>query len=53
MNKIPHIDPVSDLNPEQRELLRLLALGEKEIAEGKGYSARSVFRESDEFLKNE
>ncbi len=32
---------------EERELLRLLAMGEKEIASGKGYSLDSVLKEAD------
>lgn len=32
---------------EERELLRFLAVGEKEIASGKGYSLDSVLKEAD------
>ena len=35
----------------ERELLQLLAVGEKEIAEGKGHTLSSVFKEADELLK--
>jgi prevent-host-death family protein len=35
----------------ERELLRLLALGEKEIARGEGYSLDSVLREADSILR--
>ena len=35
----------------ERELLQLLAVGEKEIAEGKGHTLASVFKEADELLK--
>ncbi|MBN1271131.1 MAG: type II toxin-antitoxin system Phd/YefM family antitoxin [Candidatus Aminicenantes bacterium] len=35
----------------ERELLRLLALGEREIAKGKGYSLDSVLREADALLR--
>ena len=34
----------------ERELLRLLATGEKEIAERKGYSLDSVLKEADSLL---
>jgi prevent-host-death family protein len=34
----------------ERELLRLLALGEKEIAAGKGHSLDSVMKEADAIL---
>ena len=34
----------------ERELLRLLAMGEKEIGEGKGYTLSSVMREADQLL---
>ena len=37
----------------ERELLRLLARGENEIAEGKGYSLDSVLKEADALLANE
>ncbi|HUV36098.1 MAG TPA: type II toxin-antitoxin system Phd/YefM family antitoxin [Patescibacteria group bacterium] len=36
---------------QERELLRLLALGEKEITSGKGYSLDSVLKEADTLLK--
>ena len=36
---------------EERELLRLLAVGEKEIASGKGYSLDSVLKEADALLE--
>jgi len=35
----------------ERELLRLLAAGEKEIAAAEGYTLASVMREADEVLK--
>ncbi|MCA9233298.1 MAG: type II toxin-antitoxin system Phd/YefM family antitoxin [Planctomycetales bacterium] len=35
----------------ERELLRLLAVGEKEIEAGEGYTLASVMREADEVLK--
>ena len=35
----------------ERELLRLLAVGEKEIAEGGGHTLTSVFKEADALLK--
>jgi len=38
-------------NQEERELLRLLAGGEKEIAAGKGHSLDSVLKEADEVLE--
>ena len=37
----------------ERELLRLLARGECEIAEGKGYSLDSVLKEADAILADE
>ena len=37
----------------ERELLRLLALGEKEIAKGKGYSLDHVLQEADKLLRDE
>lgn len=37
----------------ERELLRLLALGEKEIAKGEGYSLDGVLREADSLLREE
>lgn len=33
------------------ELLRLLAVGEKEIGEGRGHSLESVLKEADDLLK--
>jgi prevent-host-death family protein len=41
-----------DRTEHDREILRLLARGEKEIAEGKGYDISSVFAEADAMLKN-
>ena len=38
-------------NQKERELLRFLALGEKEIAAGKGYSLDSVLKEADALLE--
>ena len=38
---------------QEREILRLLAQGEKEIALGKGYSLDSVLKEADEMLEGE
>jgi len=35
----------------ERELLELLAQGEKEIAEGKGYTLASVMKEADALLR--
>ena len=35
----------------ERELLQLLAIGEKEIAEGEGHTLTSVFKEADALLK--
>ena len=37
----------------ERELLRLLALGEKEIAKGRGYSLEHVLQEADKLLRDE
>jgi len=37
----------------ERELLRALAVGEKEIAEGEGHSLSSVMREADALLKGD
>jgi prevent-host-death family protein len=37
----------------EKELLRLLAVGEKEIAKGRGYSLDNVLREADAILKDE
>jgi len=37
----------------ERELLRLLALGEREIAKGEGYSLESVLREADALLREQ
>ena len=36
----------------ENELLRLLATGEKEIGEGKGYSLDSILRQADGLLEN-
>jgi prevent-host-death family protein len=41
-----------DRAEHEREILRLLARGEKEIAEGKGYDMDTVFAEADILLKN-
>jgi len=38
---------------KENELLRLLAVGEKEIAQGKGHSIKSVFREADALLEHD
>ena len=38
---------------QERELLRLLARGEREIAEGTGYSLDSVLREADALLEGD
>jgi len=38
---------------EEREVLRLLARGEKEIASGKGYALESVMKEADALLAGE
>jgi len=35
---------------QENELLRLIALGEKEIARGKGYSLEGVLKEADALL---
>jgi len=37
----------------ERELLRLLAVGEKEISYGKGFSLDSVLKEADKILKGD
>ena len=37
----------------ERELLRALAVGEKEIAEGEGHSLSSVMKEADALLKGD
>ena len=37
----------------ERELLRLLARGEQEISEGKGYSLDDVLKEADSLLADE
>ncbi len=37
----------------ERELLRMLALGEKEIAKGQGYSLDRVLREADAILRED
>jgi prevent-host-death family protein len=36
----------------ERELLHLLAIGEKEIAEGEGHTLSSVLKEADALLKD-
>lgn len=38
---------------QERELLRLLAAGEREIAEGRGHSLASVMEEADALLAGE
>ena len=35
----------------ERELLRILAIGEKEVAEGEGHTLASVFKEADALLR--
>lgn len=37
----------------EREMLRLLAIGEQEIDEGKGHSLASVLKDADALLKGE
>ena len=37
---------------KERDILRLLALGETEIAKGKGYDLDAVFAEADKILNN-
>jgi len=37
---------------QERELLHLLAVGEKEIAEGEGHTLSSVLKEADALLKD-
>lgn len=37
---------------KEKELLHLLAAGEKELTQGKGYSLGSVLREADALLEN-
>ena len=37
---------------KERELLHLLAVGEKELAQGKGYLLESVLRDADALLEN-
>jgi len=37
---------------KEMELLHLLAVGEKELAQGKGYSLDSVLRDADALLEN-
>ena len=37
----------------ERELLRILAVGEKEITEGEGHSLSSVMKEADAVLKGD
>jgi prevent-host-death family protein len=36
----------------ERELLQLLAVGEKEIAAGEGHSLESLFKEADDLLRS-
>jgi len=38
---------------QERELLRLLARGEREIAQGEGHSLESVLRDADALLEGE
>ena len=42
-----------EASERERELLRLLARGEREIAEGKGHSLDSVLHEADALLRRE
>jgi prevent-host-death family protein len=37
---------------KEKELLHLLAVGEKELAQGKGYSLESVLKDADALLEN-
>ena len=39
------------MRQQEREILELLALGEKEIEEGKGYDLDAVFAEADALLE--
>ena len=41
---------VYERSENERQILRLLARGEREIAKGRGYDLDSVLREADEFL---
>ncbi len=43
---------VYERSQKERELLHLLAAGEKELAQGKGYSLGSVLRDADAILDN-
>ena len=38
---------------QERELLRLLARGEREISQGKGHSLDSVLREAEDLLEGD
>lgn len=38
---------------QERELLRMLARGERELAEGQGHSLDSVLRDADELLEGD
>ncbi len=40
-------------NQNEKEILKLLAVGEKEILEGKGHTLESVLKEADGLLKDE
>jgi prevent-host-death family protein len=37
---------------KEKELLHLLAIGEKELAQGKGYSLENVLKDADALLEN-
>ena len=37
---------------KEKELLHLLAVGEKELSQGKGYSLESVLKDADALLEN-
>ena len=60
MSKVPDIVPVTDLRQDaaavlrrlkgSRELLRLLARGERGIDRGEGHSLESVLRDADALL---
>jgi len=43
---------VYERSQKERELLHLLAAGEKELVQGKGYSLGSVLRDADAILDN-
>ncbi len=43
----------NEKSEKARELLRLLATGEKEIATGEGYTLASVLKEADALLKDD